>query len=217
MSCGVTSRLVARKAWVSSSPVGHAPGASGSAPKNIVSPRRYSRTGRNALRTRPAHDMSTYRLDNLFNPSSITLVGASPRETSPGRTVLQICVAPGSRPDRLGQSQIPRDRGRPAFRRWRPHPRTTRPPRHRRLLPAPGGRREAGATASRRRSSTADRHGAGSLREASETAPEHGCGPSARTVSACWRPRRSSTRVSPPEIPRRAISPRLSVGRHQRA
>lgn len=33
--------------------------------------------------------MSTYRLDNLFTPGSIALVGASPREGSLGRTVLR--------------------------------------------------------------------------------------------------------------------------------
>src|SRR5262245_42923312 len=33
--------------------------------------------------------MSTYRLDKLFSPRSIAVVGASPRETSPGRAVLK--------------------------------------------------------------------------------------------------------------------------------
>ncbi len=33
--------------------------------------------------------MSTYRLDKLFSPRSIVVVGASPRETSPGRAVLR--------------------------------------------------------------------------------------------------------------------------------
>ena len=33
--------------------------------------------------------MSTYRLDKLFAPRSVTVVGASPRETSPGRAVLR--------------------------------------------------------------------------------------------------------------------------------
>ncbi|MFY9840997.1 MAG: CoA-binding protein, partial [Xanthobacteraceae bacterium] len=33
--------------------------------------------------------MSTYRLDKLFAPRSIAVVGASPRETSPGRAVLK--------------------------------------------------------------------------------------------------------------------------------
>jgi acetyltransferase len=33
--------------------------------------------------------MSTYRLDHLFSPKSITLVGGSPRETSPGRAILR--------------------------------------------------------------------------------------------------------------------------------
>src|SRR5215470_8417854 len=32
--------------------------------------------------------MSTYRLDQLFSPRSVAVVGASPRETSPGRAVL---------------------------------------------------------------------------------------------------------------------------------
>jgi acetyltransferase len=32
--------------------------------------------------------MSTYRLDKLFSPRSIAVVGASPRQTSPGRAVL---------------------------------------------------------------------------------------------------------------------------------
>jgi acetyltransferase len=31
--------------------------------------------------------MSTYRLDKLFSPRSVAVVGASPRETSPGRAV----------------------------------------------------------------------------------------------------------------------------------
>jgi acetyltransferase len=33
--------------------------------------------------------MSTYRLDKLFAPRSVAVVGASPRETSPGRAVLK--------------------------------------------------------------------------------------------------------------------------------
>jgi acetyltransferase len=32
--------------------------------------------------------MSTYRLDKLFSPRSVAVVGASPRETSPARAVL---------------------------------------------------------------------------------------------------------------------------------
>ena len=32
--------------------------------------------------------MSTYRLDQLFSPRSVAVVGASPRPTSPGRAVL---------------------------------------------------------------------------------------------------------------------------------
>ena len=32
--------------------------------------------------------MSTYRLDKLFAPRSVAVVGASPRATSPGRAVL---------------------------------------------------------------------------------------------------------------------------------
>ena len=33
--------------------------------------------------------MSTYRLDRLFSPRSVVVVGASPRETSPGHAVLK--------------------------------------------------------------------------------------------------------------------------------
>ena len=33
--------------------------------------------------------MSTYRLDKLFSPRSVVVVGASPRQTSPGRAVLR--------------------------------------------------------------------------------------------------------------------------------
>ena len=33
--------------------------------------------------------MSTYRLDKLFAPRSVAVVGASPRNTSPGRAVLK--------------------------------------------------------------------------------------------------------------------------------
>ena len=33
--------------------------------------------------------MSTYRLDQLFRPRSVAVVGASPRETSPGHAVLR--------------------------------------------------------------------------------------------------------------------------------
>src|SRR5665213_2446731 len=39
--------------------------------------------------------MSTYRLDRLFNPRSVTLVGASLRETSVGRVVLRNLRAAG--------------------------------------------------------------------------------------------------------------------------
>ena len=33
--------------------------------------------------------MSTYRLDKLFSPRSVAVVGGSPRTTSPGRAVLK--------------------------------------------------------------------------------------------------------------------------------
>src|SRR5438270_12089676 len=33
--------------------------------------------------------MSTYRLEKLFSPQSVTVVGGSPRATSPGRAVLR--------------------------------------------------------------------------------------------------------------------------------
>src|ERR1700716_3875184 len=33
--------------------------------------------------------MSTYRLDRVFSPRSVALVGASPRATSPGHAVLR--------------------------------------------------------------------------------------------------------------------------------
>ena len=33
--------------------------------------------------------MSTYRLDKLFSPRSVAVIGASPREKSPGRAVLK--------------------------------------------------------------------------------------------------------------------------------
>jgi predicted CoA-binding protein len=33
--------------------------------------------------------MSTYRLDKLFSPRSVAVVGASPRDTSDGRAVLR--------------------------------------------------------------------------------------------------------------------------------
>jgi len=39
--------------------------------------------------------MSTYRLDKLFSPRSVAVVGASPRETSPGRAVLRNLRAAG--------------------------------------------------------------------------------------------------------------------------
>ena len=39
--------------------------------------------------------MSTYRLNRLFAPSSVALIGASPRETSVGRTILKNLRAGG--------------------------------------------------------------------------------------------------------------------------
>jgi acetyltransferase len=39
--------------------------------------------------------MSTYRLDRLFAPRSVAVVGASPRERSPGRAVLRNMIAGG--------------------------------------------------------------------------------------------------------------------------
>jgi acetyltransferase len=33
--------------------------------------------------------MSTYRLDKLFSPRSVAVIGASPRNTSPGYAVLR--------------------------------------------------------------------------------------------------------------------------------
>jgi acetyltransferase len=39
--------------------------------------------------------MSTYRLDKLFSPRSVALIGASPRQTSPGHAVLRNLKAAG--------------------------------------------------------------------------------------------------------------------------
>ena len=39
--------------------------------------------------------MSTYRLDRLFDPRSVAVIGASARETSPGRAVLSRLKAAG--------------------------------------------------------------------------------------------------------------------------
>jgi acetyltransferase len=39
--------------------------------------------------------MSTYRLDKLFAPRSIAVVGGSPRATSPGRAVIANLKAAG--------------------------------------------------------------------------------------------------------------------------
>ena len=39
--------------------------------------------------------MSTYRLDRLFTPRSVAIVGASPREHSLGRTVLRNVMGDG--------------------------------------------------------------------------------------------------------------------------
>src|SRR5262249_34585763 len=39
--------------------------------------------------------MSTYRLDKLFAPGSIAVIGGSPRATSPGRAVIANRKAPG--------------------------------------------------------------------------------------------------------------------------
>jgi hypothetical protein len=43
--------------------------------------------------------MSTYRLDQLFAPRSIAVVGGSPRDTSPGRAVLKKLSRPLSLSD----------------------------------------------------------------------------------------------------------------------
>src|SRR5450759_2838766 len=47
------------------------------------------RSQRNHSCPRLACPMSTYRLDKLFSPRSVALIGASPRLTSPGRAVLR--------------------------------------------------------------------------------------------------------------------------------
>jgi len=39
--------------------------------------------------------MSTYRLDRLFAPRSVAIVGASPREHSLGRAILRNVIAGG--------------------------------------------------------------------------------------------------------------------------
>ena len=39
--------------------------------------------------------MSTYRLERVFSPGSVAVVGASPRETSPGRAILRQLGAAG--------------------------------------------------------------------------------------------------------------------------
>ncbi|HMK71311.1 MAG TPA: CoA-binding protein, partial [Xanthobacteraceae bacterium] len=40
------------------------------------------------MRLKIGKPMSTYRLDKLFAPRSVAVVGGSPRKTSPGRAVL---------------------------------------------------------------------------------------------------------------------------------
>src|SRR6201981_2870378 len=45
-------------------------------------------SSRNGLPAHTKKSMSTYRLETLFAPRSVAVVGASPRAASPGRAVL---------------------------------------------------------------------------------------------------------------------------------
>jgi acetyltransferase len=56
--------------------------------------------------------MSTYRLDKLFAPASVAVVGASPRAGSLGRTLLRNLREAGFFPgaDLPRQPETPRDR-----------------------------------------------------------------------------------------------------------
>ena len=58
--------------------------------------------------------MSTYRLDKLFSPRSVAVVGGSPRLTSPGRAVLKNLRSAGFKGSiGLVNPHYPRDRGHP--------------------------------------------------------------------------------------------------------
>ena len=61
--------------------------------------------------------MSTYRLERLFAPRSVALVGASPRPTSVGRTILNNLRTAGfAGPIQPRQSALQRDRRRHAVK-----------------------------------------------------------------------------------------------------
>lgn len=59
--------------------------------------------------------MSTYRLDKLFAPRSLAIVGASPREGSPGRHIVRNVLGAGfSGPVHLVNAEHPQIDGVPA-------------------------------------------------------------------------------------------------------
>src|SRR5580704_10301163 len=64
---------------------------------------------------RSPHPMSTYRLDRLFAPRSLAIVGASLHEQSVGRSILRNVIAGGFEgPVHLVNSHYPQIEGLPA-------------------------------------------------------------------------------------------------------
>ena len=156
--------------------------------------------------------MSTYRLDKLFSPRSVTVIGGSPRQTSPGRAVLRNLQDAGFQgPIGLANPHYAEIEGVKAVAKLEELPQPpdlvviAAPPQA-----VPGIVAEAGqrGTAAAIIITAGLDHGEGSLADTCEKAAARpGCGSSGRTVSAFLRRRRNSMPVSPPACRPPAISP----------
>ena len=176
--------------------------------------RRVAQTPLHSCRTGP---MSTYRLDKLFAPRSVALVGASPRATSVGRAVLRNLRGAGFEgPIASRQSALCRDRrtarGASRSRRCRSAPDLVviaAPPASVPDLIAAGRRaRHRRRDHHHRRASAMDRARSPSLRAGG--ARDTACGSSDPTASACWCRAPTSMPASRRACRRPAISRSIS-------
>ena len=150
--------------------------------------------------------MSTYRLDRLFAPRSIAVVGASPRDTSPGRAVLKNLRSGGfAGAIHLVNPHYDSIEGIAAVKSYEALATTPDvaviavPP----AAVAPAVRAAAAkGTAAAIILTAGLGHGAGSIAEhASKRRAPPACGSSAPIASACWRRARISMPASPLRMP----------------
>jgi predicted CoA-binding protein len=168
--------------------------------------------GHELTEPRDTRTVSTYRIDKLFSPRSVAVVGASPRATSPGGAVLKNLRAAGFEGSlHLVNPHYGEIAGIKAVKTVAELPRApdlmviaTPPQSLPGIVTAAGEKGAASAIII----TAGLGHGEGSLAQACERPHARpGCGSLARTASACSRRAPGSMPASPPACRRPATSP----------